>query len=236
MPDRTRAWVNTTPADSDKVGKGDDEIRNLRVDIQERDAEGGHVTGVSVVIDGRHAVDAGGSTNGSSPDIYKSNGTDRLLAFTDAGVTLDPDALGGIEWAGPGITSNLAAGPDPGHTHTGAIIFAIPGVVPTGRALLAYLAPRALTITSGDLICFVTPTATNCTAQVHIASAPALSDNPNSISDLLVFNTEPAIIPGNFAANSVDFTTTAVAAGDWLIAEVTASSAVEDLMIILTVH
>jgi len=229
MADRTRAWVNTTPADSDKVGKGDDEIRNLRVDLDERLQVAGIANGVSVVIDGRHAVASGSRL---SPDIYRSNGTSRLVAFEDSGMTVDPDAIGGIGIFGPNVTSSK----DPGHTHTKAISFILSGTAVVGRVKIAFRVPRAVTVLGGELIVFTAPTSASTVVQLHIAQAPGAATNPNSISDATVFLTRPTIPIGSFFNATTSLATTALSAGDWLIPDITAAGGAADLMLTLRVH
>lgn len=86
----TRIWdaaYESSPAGSDPKSQGDDRIRENKVDVRERENVGGHVwKDANKDLDGRHAVDAGGS--GISPHIYKANKTSLLVEYTDALIRL----------------------------------------------------------------------------------------------------------------------------------------------------
>lgn len=86
----TRTWdssYESSPAGTDPKSQGDDRIRDLKLDIRERMNVGGHVWKDSTnTLDGRHAVNAGGS--GVNPHIYKSDKTTPLVEFYEAAVEI----------------------------------------------------------------------------------------------------------------------------------------------------
>ena len=87
----TNPWSTAfelTPAGTASRKEGDDRIRELKVSVRERLLLGGHyMTLAATDIDkgGRHTVGMGGD---GGPHIYKSDGTTRLISFTDTNMAL----------------------------------------------------------------------------------------------------------------------------------------------------
>lgn len=90
----TENWDSTyeaTPSNTDKRHLGDDEFRDMKKNIRESLQQGGHYDPSATVVPsttendrGRHVVDAGGA--GVGPDIYESDGTTKLVEYTDTSI------------------------------------------------------------------------------------------------------------------------------------------------------
>lgn len=84
----TRVWnsgYEASPGDNDLLSEGDNRIREIKLDVRERLAKGGHVmqdsTSGSGNKDGRHAVGVG-----DGPHIYKTDQTTKVVEFSNSGV------------------------------------------------------------------------------------------------------------------------------------------------------
>lgn len=224
----TQAWSKTIPASGDPVGQGDDEIRDLRRDVEERLLYGGTVMDDSDTTDGRMAVDAGGS--GVSPIVYKSDMVTPLITPTDTGVAF-AEAI-----TGPGVSS----GDDPGHLHTGVIIFNVPLTLTAGRLKpLIFEAPRALTVLEIKMVLGTLPTTTDCVITAWKLAAPILDTTDRYAAGTALFTApnRPTCTPTEYANASTTFvaTTDDLAAGDQLTFEVITASAAADLSILVKV-
>lgn len=230
----TNAWSNAAPAAGDPLGSGDDEIRKFRVDVQERWQNGGVLCGDSTDKDGRHAVNAHGV---ASPNIYKSDKTAVLVAFSDTLV----DMTGATSVTGPNITS----GNNPGHSHSGAIAFRFAGALSPGRLAASFRLPArpasGATVWTFDrvtAIVFATP-ATSTRVDLYVLTAPGAATNRNSAGTSVwaeVAGSMPTITNPNFSDTKTSFTTTTANAGDELVVEVEVSGGASDLSVIVEVH
>jgi len=142
-------WINTTPASGDQVSSGDDKMREDRVNTSERTKQGGHymanadpVSNAQENDDGKHV--AGYGPNGG-PHIYRSDRSTKLVDFSSDTVI---DMTNATTLTAPGVTT----GTDPGHKHSGSIVFRIGSTLASGRQKVLFDTPRNMEIYSVQLV------------------------------------------------------------------------------------
>ena len=152
----TNSWLNTIPASGETVSTGDDRMRLDRVDVYERLVQGGHfvdnVDAVGVATkpdDGKHVVGIGAD---GGPHIFQSNKSTKLVNYTNDTTVDMTNATSGV------IGPNITTGTDPGHKHSGSIIFRIPGALTGGRQKILFDSPRNYEIYLVQLVVFTRPT------------------------------------------------------------------------------
>lgn len=220
----SQSWSDTSPAVGDKVGEGDDRMRDDRKNVRERLVRGGHwMVDTTYVVASDATDDEGKHVRGigAGPDIYKSDKTTKLVAYPDDNTVDMTNATTGI--LGPGITT----GTNPGHKHTGTISLRVAGALTAGRIKVAFRAPRAMTFVRCQVIVFTAPTAADITFQAYRllggGGAPANTTNRGAGGDAfwLVAANKPKIISGQFAGITTTFdNVSSVAAGEEIVFEI----------------
>lgn len=230
----TRAWSDTAPAAGDKVGEGDDRMRDDRQNARERLVRGGHymadtgylVAGDDTDHEGKHVRGIG-----AGPDIYRaSDKTTKLVAYPDDTTVDMSNATSGV--LGPNITS----GTNPGHLHTGTIAIRVAGLLASGRIKVAVRAPRALTFVRVWPVVFTAPTGASLVLNAYKIVAPTATTDRNSGGTALwlIAGNKPTILAGQFSGTTTTFDNATTAnAGDEIVFEIEAGAwtAVSDLTI-----
>lgn len=199
----TRDWNESDPSNSDKLGTGASDVRDLRLDIEEREVNGGHAWNQATFAnDGRHNVADGFK-------VYKADRTTVAFDYTDGAQT----AASGVNFVG----GNVTTGDDPGHTHTRTIIVVVPGVIVPGRFKTTFRAPRAITFTEARLLIWTRPTTGTLTIDIAILSATGLTDDPNATGATTIFSSKPTVTAANYRGSSTGFSTTSMTAGQELV-------------------
>ena len=218
----TRSWTfpHLAPAESDKVGLGDDEFRFFRDDNTERSREGGVEWGTSVTTDGRHCVGIG-----NGPDIYKADKATKLVTYADTGATM----VAGSSWSG----GNVTTGNNPGHGHTGTIVVRVSGTVSTGQIRVAVRVPRPITFVRAAVVVFTTPGVGGLRVDIKKLVAPINTTNrlAAGASIFALDADKPQIVAGEFGGSTTTFGTTTAAAGDEILFYVDLANSAADLTI-----
>lgn len=236
----TSAWTDATPGSGDKLGDGDDRIREDKKNVRERLLRGGHyfadasyiVAGDDTDHEGKHIVGVG-----AGPHVWRSDKTTKLVDFTNDTTVDMTNATSGI--LGPGITT----GTDPGHTHTRSMVVVAPGTLTTGRIKAFWRVPVALTLVRAHFVVGTPPSGGSMIFQAYEINAPTSATDRTAAGTGDAFwlpGSRPTILVGTYSINTTTFdgaAGTAVDAGDEIAFEIdTVSGSPADLTITLDVR
>jgi len=235
----------TTPAGTDAMSVVDDRIRELKEQISRRLEQGGHglyddpnavghgLTPASA-NDGRHVVDSGGA--GIGPDIYKDDGTTKLVTYTNAAATM----VSGSTWIGTNVTN----GNNPGHGHDVSFVVYIPQVA-TGRVpgvMFHNLGNGTIELLDVVTRCWTAPGAATLTTDMHrldnTYTDPTSTATPPD--DGTIFTTPPIVASGNFVSAASVINTGGsmhqLAVGEAWVFEIVTNDTADDIFMLLKVR
>jgi hypothetical protein len=203
---------NTTPANTDYISSGDDEIRNTRVDFRERLVNGGHVFGqtTNYAYDGRHACGAEGSNDQFI--IYEADMNTPALIIDDSLKTISANTAEG--WV---INATAPAADNPTRRQ---IVWWMPATLTTGREPFQVVQMAK----AGDLVeCRVhveESTPQNSSIKVEMLKCAA-ANNPTDGNFSNVLSTYAEIQTGQYKGATTNFVSTPFVDGDYFVPEVT---------------